>query len=85
MQINYIDCFDKHDRYFIYGKTFVYYIIEGVGKFKVGDKLFDVKTGDMIEVPANTETTYKGKMKLLLIIQDGFEPELDRATKPTDI
>ena len=85
MQINFIDCWDKHDNYFIYGKTFVYYIVEGRGKFKIGDKLLDVTTGDMIEVPANTETTYKGLMKLLLIIQDGFERELDTPTKPTDI
>ena len=85
MQINYIDCWDKHDNYFIYGKTLIYYIVEGKGKFKIGNELFDVVAGDMIKVPANTETTYKGPMKLLQIIQDGFESELDTPTKPTDI
>jgi len=85
LQITCIDCFIGHDKYFIYGKTCVYYIIEGTGKFKMGNRFFDVKKGDMVEVPANTETTYKGKMKLMLIIPDGFEPELNKETKPNDI
>ena len=78
MQINLIDCFDKHDDYFIYGKTFVYYVTEGSGRFKVGKNLFDVKTGDMIEVPPNTKSLCKGPMKLLLIIQDGFDRALSK-------
>ena len=84
MQISHIDCFDKHDNYFTYGKTFVYYIIEGSGTFKIGDTFFDVKAGEMIEVPADTKTSYKGPMKLLLIIQDGFESDLDKPGEPTD-
>ena len=86
MQINLMDCYDKHENYFTYEKTMVYFVAEGAGRFKIGGKIFDVKAGDMVEIPPNTETTYIGPMKLLLIIQDGYEAELNTDTgRPTDL
>lgn len=85
VEISYIDCFHQHDKYCIYQGVFIYYVVEGNGKFKIGNDIFDVKNGDMIEVPANTEFVYKGKMKLLLIKKGKFDPTLNQDTKDNDL
>ena len=85
MQVNYIDCHDRHDNYCSYARPFVYYIIDGNGQYKIGDVIIDVAKGDLIEIPANTRFTYKGKMKLLLIIKDGFDRALSQSLGKTDI
>ena len=85
MQVNFIDCYEKHERYCSYAGAFVYYILDGKGQYKIGDELLDVKQGDLIEIPADTKFTYKGKMKLLLIINDGFDGALSKSFEETDI
>ena len=85
MDICFIDCFDKHDKYCIYQRPFVYYIIKGKGKFKIGSDVIDVSAGDLVEIPANTEFTYKGKIQLLLIMQEKFDRAMNKLTRETDI
>ena len=85
MQVNFIDCYEKHENYCSYARTFVYYIVDGKGQYKINNDLVDVEKGDLIEIPPNTKFTYKGKMKVLLIIKDGFDRALSESFEKTDI
>ena len=70
------DCIKGHDYYHtnVYS-SHIYYIIEGDGKFRIKEETIEVKKGDLIEIPANTEFVFVGKMKLLLIMAPGFRPQ----------
>lgn len=49
-----------------YKSDFIYYVIEGDGYFVINDIVEKCKTGDLVVIPAGTNFTYKGKLKLLL-------------------
>ena len=70
------DCFKGHDKYHknIYSSK-IYYCIDGKGKFKVAGEIINIKKGDLIEIPKNTEFVFAGKMKLLLIMAPAFRPQ----------
>ena len=67
------DVYKGHERYcksFI--STFIYYVIEGKGIFKIENNKYNVEQGNIIEIPPNTEFVFAGKMKLLLIMNPPF-------------
>ena len=49
-----------------------YYIISGKGKFIIDDDTFDVKAGDLIEIPENKKYTYSGTLNMLELIPNSF-------------
>lgn len=51
-----------------------YFVISGVGTFTVGDKTFDVATGDLIVIPKETPYDFEGQMDLLLFCSPAFDP-----------
>lgn len=70
------DCFKGHDKYHTneYSSK-IYYVLDGEGKFKINNEIFNVKKDDCIEIPANTKFVFAGKMKLLLIMSPAFRPQ----------
>lgn len=50
----------------------IYYIIEGSGIFTIAGKDFEVNSGDVVTIPANTSYNYKalgnGKLKVVMFI-----------------
>ena len=75
-----------HDKYHtnIYS-TKIYYVLDGTGKFKIDDKIYDVKKDDCIEIPPNTEFVFTGKMKLLLIMNPAFREQDGKNGKDNDL
>lgn len=74
ISINIIDSYKGHEKYCTnIVSSHIYYVLEGSGKFKINGGLYDVKNGDIIEIPKNTEFVYIGKMKLLLIMNPAFD------------
>lgn len=70
------DCFKGHDKYHTNNRSSkIYYVLEGTGKFKINNQIYDVKKDDCIEIPANSKFVFAGKMKLLLIMSPAFRPE----------
>jgi len=76
------NCFKGHDKY--HTNTYsskIYYVLEGNGKFKINNEIYEVKKDDCIEIPPKTKFVFAGKMKLLLImspafrVQDGIDGE----------
>ena len=69
LEIYYVDVSQGHDTYIISKKCFhIYYILEGEGVFEIKNETKRVSKDSLVEVPPNTEYTYSGKMKLLLIM-----------------
>ena len=67
------DVFKGHERYCKnLVSTFIYYVLEGTGVFKIENNKYNVIQGDVIEIHPNTEFVYVDKMKLLLIMNPAF-------------
>ena len=55
-----------------------FYVVEGAYKFKVGDELFDLETGDSIFLPKNVPhawTQMSGKGKMVVLFQPAGKME----------
>lgn len=67
------DVHKGHDRYYKnLISTTIYYVISGLGIFKINGELYDVQEGDVVEIPANTEFVFAGEMKLLVVMTPPF-------------
>ena len=76
------DVYKGHEKYCkSLVSTFIYYVLEGTGVFKIENNNYNVVQGDVIEIPPNTEFVFAGKMKLLLIMNPAFnkDNEIDGA------
>lgn len=54
---------------------FVYYVLEGRGHFLIDDRREECKVGNLVVIPAGTKFTYKGRLKMLLVVSPPFWPE----------
>ena len=75
-----------HDKY--YTNTLsskIYYVIEGKGTFKIKNDFYNVKKGNIIEIPPNTEFVFAGEMELLLIMNPKFNPNHEIFGKDNDL
>ena len=59
------------------GEDRIYFILEGDGKFVIGDDSNDVIPNDLIFIPKNTPYNIIGKMKYFLICSPEFDPKDD--------
>ncbi|MCX6826427.1 MAG: cupin domain-containing protein, partial [candidate division Zixibacteria bacterium] len=58
----------------------VYLVLEGKGKFMVGNEKNDVKKDDVIIIPKNTPYDYKaigGKLKLFLVHTPAYDEKAE--------
>lgn len=80
------DVYKGHERYCTNTvSSHIYYVICGNGKFKINGEIYGVKEGDLLEIPPNTEFVFAGKMKLLLIMNPGFNVENNIEGKENDL
>ena len=80
------DVYKGHEKYAMNTKSYhIYYVAQGSGTFKIGNKMYNVTEGDIVEIPPNTEFVFKGKMKLLLIMNPPFDEKNDITGKENDI
>ena len=61
--------------------TRLYYVIEGRGYFTISDRRYDVRPGELVEVPPGIEYSYSGKMKLVVISRPRYRAGNDRYTR----
>ncbi len=80
------DVYKGHEKYSTNKKSYhIYYVIQGTGIFKIDGNMYNVKEGDIVEIPPNTEFVFKGKMKMLLIMNPPFDEKNDIVGKNNDI
>ena len=86
VSIDMIESYKGHEKYCTNKvNSHIYYVLEGSGSFKIDGDLYDVKNGDIIEIPNNTEFVYAGKMKLLLIMNPPFDGQNHIDGKENDL
>ncbi len=63
-----------------HGSDFIYYILNGDGFFEINGEKEKCASGDLVVIPAGNKFTYKGRLKMLLIVtppwQEGQEETL---------
>ena len=80
------DVYKGHERYCMNTvSSHIYYVIAGNGTFKINKEVYDVKEGDLLEIPPNTEFVFEGKMKLLLIMNPPFDQQNNIDGKNNDL
>lgn len=80
------DVFKGHDKYYKNKESSkIYYVLDGKGIFSINNEKIIVSKGELIEIPANTEYVFAGKMKLLMIMSPAFKPENDVFGKENDL
>ena len=86
VEMDYIDMFDGHEFYQKESESIhLYYILEGSGKANINGGIYELKTGDTIEIPINTEFAFKGKMKMIEIMNPPFNPNTHIDTRKNDL
>ena len=53
--------------------THIYYIIEGRGIATIDNNKYEIEQGDTVEIPAGTEFAFKGKMKMIEVMNPPFD------------
>lgn len=51
-----------------------YYVVLGTGTFEVGNKSFQISTGDLVVVPRDTPYDFEGRLDLLMFCSPAFDP-----------
>ena len=86
ISITYEYVYKGHDKYCTNTKiTHIYYVISGEGKFKIKDDIYEVKKGDVIEIPPSTKFIFAGEMELLLIMNPQFTREGEIVGEDNDL
>ena len=55
--------------------THIYYILDGEGDFEIDEATYHARAGQLVEIPPHHTFDYKGKMKMLLIVEPPFTPD----------
>lgn len=59
---------------------FVYYVLDGSGKFTIDGRLQSCVRGDLIALPAGTSFTYAGQLRMLLMATPPWNAENEEVT-----
>ena len=63
----------------------IYYILQGDGIACINGNIYNIEKGDIIEIPVDIEFAFKGKMKLIEIMDPPFEPSTHIDTRKNDL
>lgn len=86
VELDYIDMMEGHEFYQKESESVhIYFILEGNGKADINGKIYEIETGDTIEIPINTEFAFKGKMKMVEIMNPPFNPKTHVDTRKNDL
>lgn len=58
--------------------AFIYYILEGKGKWIIEDKAYDVKARDVVIVPPGKRFYFKGKLKQICITAPAWDEKYEK-------
>jgi mannose-6-phosphate isomerase-like protein (cupin superfamily) len=84
VSVTWVDIHGHHDRIVNQDSDRVYYILEGAGRFQVGDNapVQPVTAGDFILIPRATPYEFVGDMRYLVINGPAFRPGSDEVLPP---
>lgn len=71
-----------HSEEFYHEKSaFIYYILEGCGKWIIEDEEYEVKAKDVVIVPPGKRFYFKGKIKQICITAPAWEEKFEKHVK----
>lgn len=86
IEVDYIDMITGHEFYQTESESIhIYYILEGSGKANINGIIYDIESGDTIEIPVNTEFAFKGKLKMIEIMNPPFNSNTHIDTRKNDL
>ncbi|MBI4162927.1 MAG: cupin domain-containing protein [Candidatus Aenigmarchaeota archaeon] len=72
--VSYVKVSGRHGKIKTMHEDRFYYVIDGKGKFWVGDEMYEVIKGDVIFVPKKTPYDFEGKMEAVMFFTPCFDP-----------
>ena len=86
IEVDYIDMIEGHEFYQIESESIhIYYILEGKGLANINGEIYEINSGDTIEIPVNTEFAFKGKLKMIEIMNPPFNSNTHIDTRKSDL
>jgi mannose-6-phosphate isomerase-like protein (cupin superfamily) len=81
ISVTWVSIAGRHDRVVNHESDRVYYVIDGSGRFQVGDgaEVETVSTGDFVFIPRGTAYEFEGEMRYLVINGPAFRNGADVA------
>ena len=70
-----------YEEFVNYKSAFIYYIIEGKGKFIIEDEEYPVEATDVIIVPPGKRFYYLGKMKQVLVVAPAWKESSEKVIR----
>jgi mannose-6-phosphate isomerase-like protein (cupin superfamily) len=64
--------------------AFIYYILEGHGKWIIEDVEYEVEAGDVVIVPPGKRFYFKGKLKQVCVTAPAWDEEFEKHVKFID-
>ena len=84
--IDYIEMENGHKYFQVETKSIrIYYILDGKGIACINERIYDIEQGDIIEIPTNTEFAFKGKLKMIEIMNPPFDINSHNDTRKNDL
>jgi mannose-6-phosphate isomerase-like protein (cupin superfamily) len=79
ISVTWVNIAGRHERVQNDESDRVYYVIEGTGRFQVGDgaPIDDVASGDFVFIPRGTPYEFEGEMHYLVMNGPAFRPGSD--------
>lgn len=85
-EVDFIDMMVGHEYYQKETESIhIYYILEGTGIANINGSMYQIESGDTIEIPANVEFAFKGKMKMIEIMNPPFNTNTHIDTRKNDL
>ncbi len=86
ISITYENVYKGHDKYCTNTKiAHIYYVLSGNGKFRIDGEIYEVRQGDIVEIPAGKKFIFAGKMELLLIMNPKFDKSTEIVGEDNDL
>jgi len=84
VSVTWVNIDGHHDRIVNHGSDRVYYILDGSGRFQVGDNapVEPVAAGDFVLIPRGAPYEFDGNMRYLVINGPAFLPGSDEVLPP---
>jgi mannose-6-phosphate isomerase-like protein (cupin superfamily) len=84
ISVTWVSIAGHHDRIVNHESDRVYYVIEGDGRFQVGDgaPIERVTSGDLVFIPRGTPYEFEGDMRYLVMNGPAFRPGSDTVLPP---
>lgn len=80
--IAHVTCSEGHfQEFYNTESSYVYYVIDGEGSFRLNDSVVKAQSGDLIVAPPNTRIHYFGSMRMLLVVSPSFRQEAEHEVR----